>query len=135
MYSITKDGRVYSHHGKGKWLKLCNRGRGYMCVTLALKGKEKLGSVHRLVAIAYIENPSNYPMINHIDENPSNNHISNLEWCTDSHNKYHSAPHKKKIPEILKAIEAGEREVDIYKRFNVPRHLINNIKTKGRWVK
>ncbi len=41
---------------------------------------------HRLVAMAYIPNPNNYPIVNHIDCNPKNNHYSNLEWCTYKHN-------------------------------------------------
>lgn len=46
--------------------------------------------VHRLVAFAFIPNPNHYPMINHIDNNPSNNNVENLEWCTNSHNQLHS---------------------------------------------
>lgn len=43
-------------------------------------------SIHRLVAEAFIPNPNNYPCINHKDENPSNNNIDNLEWCTYKYN-------------------------------------------------
>lgn len=46
--------------------------------------------VHRLVAQAFIDNPNRYPQVNHIDNNPSNNHISNLEWCTQSQNLLHA---------------------------------------------
>ena len=42
--------------------------------------------VHRLVALAFIPNPNNYPDINHKDENPSNNCVDNLEWCTEKYN-------------------------------------------------
>lgn len=60
---------------------------GYVPVYL---GNNKLGLIHRLVAIAFIPNPENKPQINHIDGNPSNNHVSNLEWCTPSENAIHS---------------------------------------------
>ena len=42
--------------------------------------------VHRLVALAFIDNPDNYPQINHKDENPANNHVENLEWCDVRYN-------------------------------------------------
>lgn len=42
--------------------------------------------VYRLVAQAFIPNPNNYPCINHKDENPTNNSIENLEWCTHKYN-------------------------------------------------
>lgn len=42
--------------------------------------------VHRLVSQAFIPNPNNYSEINHIDENPNNNKVENLEWCTRKYN-------------------------------------------------
>ena len=42
--------------------------------------------VHRLVAEAFIPNPSNFSVINHKDENPANNAVDNLEWCTQRYN-------------------------------------------------
>jgi NUMOD4 motif./HNH endonuclease. len=47
-------------------------------------------TTHRLVAITFLENPNNYPMVNHKDENKLNNHVSNLEWCTASYNSSYS---------------------------------------------
>lgn len=46
--------------------------------------------VHRLVALTFIPNPHNLPMINHIDNVGINNHVSNLEWCDNSHNMKHA---------------------------------------------
>lgn len=55
---------------------------GYLVVSIC--GKNKL--IHRLVAEAFIPNPNNLPIINHKDENPANNHVSNLEWCDCQYN-------------------------------------------------
>ena len=59
---------------------------GYKRVGLSKEGKMKHITVHRLVAIAFIPNPDNAPAVNHKDEDITNNHVSNLEWCTNKYN-------------------------------------------------
>lgn len=60
---------------------------GYLHVVLSDgKGHRKAFVVHRLVAMAFIPNPDNLPFINHKDENPKNNRVENLEWCTQQYN-------------------------------------------------
>lgn len=49
-------------------------------------GRKHNKLVHRLVAIAFLQNPSNYSDVNHIDENKNNNHATNLQWCTHLYN-------------------------------------------------
>lgn len=71
---------------KEKLLKSCTNPKGYHHVVLSLNGSTHHKSVHRLVAIAFIPNPHNYPQVNHIDENKANNCITNLEWCTYKYN-------------------------------------------------
>ena len=63
-------------------MKQCNHRQGYKLVSLKENGKWKLLSVHRLVGIAFLENPDNKPFIDHIDNNPSNNNPYNetLHW-------------------------------------------------------
>lgn len=58
----------------------------YRQVSLSKNGKIKNYLVHILVAKAFIENPNDYPMVNHKDENPSNNSMNNLEWCDAKYN-------------------------------------------------
>lgn len=63
---------------------------GYKEVALSKNHKLYYFRVHRLVAIAFIPNPNNFPLINHKDENPANNYVGNLEWCTYSYNTSYS---------------------------------------------
>lgn len=58
----------------------------YKRVLLCLYGVHHHCAVHRLVAAAFIPNPDNLPCVNHKDENPSNNVVYNLEWCTYKYN-------------------------------------------------
>lgn len=88
-YSVTYDGRVYSLK-KGIWLKPANTPEGYPAVNLRKNGTARTWRVGRLVAIAWIPNPNQLPVINHIDGDKENSSASNLEWCTQSHNALHA---------------------------------------------
>jgi len=99
-YEVSNHGRVRSldrlidrYGGKqslhrGRILKQNNnrKGKGYMVVTFCNQCVKSWHSVHRLVANAFMQNPENLPCINHKDEDPSNNHVENLEWCTHKYN-------------------------------------------------
>ena len=84
-YFVYEDGRVWSAK-TNKFLKPNHSERGYASVELFNKKGSKRILVHRLVARAFIPNPLNLPQINHKDENPTNNDVSNLEWCTSKYN-------------------------------------------------
>lgn len=86
-YQISNYGRVKSFkYGSPKILKYKTNNKGYKWVALCSNGVQSNLLVHRLVAIHFLENDKNYKIINHIDENPANNNVSNLEWCTQSEN-------------------------------------------------
>ena len=85
-YQVSNFGRVKSLKGKEKILKPSNDKDGYQVIGIYKNGKQKLFKIHRLVANAFIDNPNNLPQVNHIDENPSNNHVDNLEWCNCKYN-------------------------------------------------
>ena len=59
---------------------------GYKNVLLWKNGSKKKEYVHRLVAKAFLSNPDNLKEVNHKDENPSNNMVENLEWCSHRYN-------------------------------------------------
>lgn len=63
---------------------------GYLHVGLFKDKKAHRNKVHRLVAMAFIDNPENKPEVNHIDGNKQNNNVWNLEWCTKSENGIHA---------------------------------------------
>lgn len=90
-YLISECGTIVINSKTGKRRKIQNRtNQNYKFVILYKNKKRIAESIHRLVAFTYIDNPNNYPIINHIDSNPSNNHVSNLEWCTYSYNNKYS---------------------------------------------
>jgi len=74
----------------GKILKPDVGKHGYCRVRLSLGDNTKRFLVHRLVAHHFIENSNDKPFVNHLDNNPQNNKVSNLEWCTASENMRHS---------------------------------------------
>ena len=59
---------------------------GHKQITLFKNGKDNRLYIHRLVASCFLENPLKLPFVNHIDQNPLNNCVSNLEWCTPGYN-------------------------------------------------
>ena len=87
-YLVNADGDVLSIKGKEPILLSPFLRHGYQRVTLFENGKKFNVSVHRLVAIAFIDNPDPniYTEINHKDENKTNNNVNNLEWCTHLYN-------------------------------------------------
>ena len=90
-YEVSNLGRVKSLKGKQeKILKGGYTRTKYKCYNLISdSGKLYFKSVHRLVAIEFIENKNNYDFVNHIDKDKNNNCINNLEWCSSRENNTH----------------------------------------------
>ena len=74
--------------------------RNYYQVYLAY-GINKYESVHRLVAKAFVENPYNFPVVNHKDEDKHNNCADNLEWCTQKYNVNYGENSKLKNKRVI----------------------------------
>lgn len=86
-YIISTCGRVASFiRGAYRIRPTFVAGSGYLQVAFSEKGKRTMYYVHRLVGLAFIPNPNKLHYINHKDENKTNNHIDNLEWCTAKYN-------------------------------------------------
>ena len=72
---------------------------GYLVVRLQTGSKSITRKIHRLVAEAFIDNPNGFPCVNHLDEDRSNNIVTNLEWCTVKHNNNYGT-RKEKLQKI-----------------------------------
>lgn len=97
LYQVSNKGRVrsldhttthrgFDHKKRGKILSVRKDGKGYHQYRLYKNGKSWYPKAHRLVAEHFIDNPNNFPQINHIDEDKDNNSVNNLEWCTGTYN-------------------------------------------------
>lgn len=94
-YLVSDDGRVFSLISNRE-LKPYAKSRGYgykrldYTVSITHNGKQRHPKISRMVAMAFIPNPLNKEQVNHIDGNPLNNHVSNLEWTTNKENQQHA---------------------------------------------
>ena len=93
-YLISNNGEVistnYMNRGYPQKMKPKINNMGYAYYELFINGVSKTFLAHRLVAIHFIENPKEYKIINHKDENPLNNNADNLEWCDYKYNTNYS---------------------------------------------
>lgn len=106
-YIITIYGEIISARTKRVMKQAFKKYKDpYIRVVLTdVDGIQHMLTVHRLVAYNFIPNPNNYPIINHKDENPANNNVENLEWCTQQYNSVYNDKHIKtgrKVSETIK---------------------------------
>ena len=86
-YLVSNFGNV-KNSKTNRILKPGNDKDGYKLINLCKNGKVKNFKVHRLVGNAFLENPDNKPVIDHIDEDKANNNVMNLRWCSQKENHY-----------------------------------------------
>ena len=108
-YSISNFGNI-KNSKTNKILQQSNHKQGYKLVNLKKDGKWKIFTVHRLVAIAFLENLDNKKVIDHIDNNPANNNVRNLRWCSQKDNQYNR--------DKTKTNTTGFKGVTFYKPLN-----------------
>lgn len=113
-YFVNENGEVFSYKNDGlKKLKpITNGHKGYAKVRLyaGCRDEWKDFFVHRLVAEAFIPNPDGFPIVNHKDENPLNNTVENLEWCTVKYNNRYGNALAKKSDTMKKRFEENPLE-------------------------
>jgi len=121
-YEIYSDGRVFSHKGKGRFLKPWKGTDGRMYVDLYDENDEKKHKqIHCLLGEVFIPNPNNLPELDHKDGNPLNNSLSNLRWCNSSQNKQNQG--------ISSRNTSGRKGVGFFKKTQkwVARIMINGV--------
>ena len=139
-------GRTYSV--KGVVLRQTLR-NGYQRVILSLDGKATHVSVHRLVALAFVDNPENKEYVHHIDSDKMNNHMDNLEWATPLENSRDArinnlyisgsrSPDSKLeievIPNILDLyFNKGLFQSEIGEKYNVSQSMISHVIRGESW--
>ena len=95
LYKVSNLGNVFSNYS-GKILTPGTTKDGYKYVSLSKNKEKQMKTIHRLVAMAFLSNPNNLPIVNHKDENPANNNAYNLEWCTYLYNCTYNGAHIKR---------------------------------------
>lgn len=100
LYKISDDGKVFSIRRNKILIPKIDK-YGYYSVVL-YKNKNYCRTIHRLVAETFIDNPNNYPVVNHKDSNKLNNSVDNLEWCTVRYNTIHAYNNNKEYHDRTK---------------------------------
>ena len=135
-YEISSYGRVRSldryildSTGKlqfkaGKILKLqkqYNKHRNnYLQIMVTLRNQKHVQRclVARLVAKAFISNPNNLPQVNHKDEDSTNNHVNNLEWCTNQYNVTYNDLQWKRSKKLMKPVNVFDKFMNYIETLN-----------------
>lgn len=116
---------------------------GYKHVQLNHKNKFKSFKIHRLIAIHFIPNPFNHPVINHINGIKTDNRLENLEWCTHKHNiqhaiktglvkrktgeKHQNSKLTQKQADEIRSLKGSYSQRNIGKIFGVSQTVVKNI--------
>lgn len=148
-YSVSDLGNV-RNNTTGYTLNPYMTDRGYLQVSINFTSLPNRISVnvHKLVARAFVENHSNLPVVNHIDGIKTNNISANLEWVTYARNNEHavemgliksgedsylSVLKENQVREIIIELEAGARNIDLAKKYNVAHNTIDDIRCNRTW--
>lgn len=117
IFQKNKYGKFQIVPYKGQILKVQKQKNGYLIIDLHKNNKIKKKLVHRLVAEAFIPNPNNDLYINHKDNNPQNNKVDNLEWCTQKYNIKYAYNLGNKKPPHMRSVQQVKDNGEIIATF------------------
>ncbi|MDO4801298.1 MAG: HNH endonuclease [Prevotellaceae bacterium] len=103
---VNDNGRIYEKPVRARQLKQWTHSAGYKVVGLTKDGKTTQTYVHRIVAEAFVPRVDGLDIINHKDEDRTNNCVENLEWCDVSYNRTYRKASQKQIAKVSKAVRA-----------------------------
>lgn len=121
-YQVSNNGNIrsFKRYPEGKMLHpTVSKRQGRVSVMLiAPSGKPMRVSLHRIVAMAFVDNPNpkEFVEVNHKDENPLNNNADNLEWCSHSYNMHYNNLHQR-IKRYKRPVEAVNKDTGESMRF------------------
>lgn len=134
---------------KERFLKQYDNNRtGYKFIQPRLYGKPSNETIHRLVALTFLDQTEGLTQVNHKDGNKHNNHVDNLEWCTISYNHQHatrtglkangsrigtSKLNERCVLAIKKLFTMGWKDSEIAKLFDISRPTVNMIRNAKAW--
>jgi hypothetical protein len=119
--------------------------RKYKCVSVKNYGTQRTFLVHRLVADAFVPNPDNKSIVNHIDKDRLNNSAENLEWVTQKENIHHAMQYedwtkgenhgmsKLKEQDIIAIRSYDKSYLKLAEMFNVTYSTIKRVRSKKAW--
>ncbi len=160
LYQVSNLGRVKScnrfKNNNGGLVKISEKimkphlnTSGYYQAILSKNNKKYMPLLHRLMAEAFLDNPNNYPQINHINGIKTDNRLENLEWCSASENQKHAyktglsetrfnenARHAKLTnAQVLEIRQLKDRMTlkEIGEKYGVTLHAIHRILANKNW--
>lgn len=114
-YDVSTLGRIRDKKGRTrKQYRQRGTNTWYLAVSMTKDGVTKTRKVHKVVAETFIPNPDKLPVINHKDEDGTNNNVDNLEWCTHSYNRTYGSAVERQAAKLRGHINPHAYKVEAF---------------------